>query len=83
MKTTDPTISEFLSKHLEAYFAIHNGDTPNVGLYNLVLSEVEKVTITTTLKYTAGIQAKAAAILGISRNTLRKKMNEYKITQII
>jgi two-component system nitrogen regulation response regulator GlnG len=79
MKNNGPSISEFLSKHLESYFAIHNGDIPNTGLYNLVLSEVEKVTIAETLKHTCGVQAKAAAILGISRNTLRKKMSEFGV----
>lgn len=73
----NPSISEFLSQHLDAYFTIHDGDIPHVGLYNLVLSEVEKVIIAQTLKHTNGVQAKAAAILGISRNTLRKKISEF------
>ena len=51
-----------------------------IRLYNIVLSEVEKITIVETLKYTGGVQAKAAQILGISRNTLRKKMNEYGVS---
>lgn len=79
MSTNTQSISEFLSKHLTAYFAIHKGETPNAGLYNIVLSEVEKVTIVETLKYTGGVQAKAAQILGISRNTLRKKMNDFDL----
>jgi two-component system nitrogen regulation response regulator GlnG len=80
MSTNPQSISEFLSKHLASYFAIHKGETPNAGLYNIVLSEVEKITIVETLKYTGGVQAKAAQILGISRNTLRKKMNEYGVS---
>ena len=79
MPTKGHSISEFLSQHLETYFAIHNGEIPNAGLYNIVLSEVEKVTIAETLKYTGGVQAKAAQILGISRNTLRKKMSEFEV----
>ena len=79
MKNNSTSISEFLSKHLESYFALHDGDIPNARLYNLVLSEVEKVTITETLKHTSGVQAKAAAILGISRNTLKKKMIEFGV----
>ena len=80
MKNSGPSISEFLSKHLESYFAMHDGNMPNTGLYNIVLSEVEKVTITETLRHTNGVQAKAAHILGISRNTLRKKMNEFGVS---
>ena len=79
MPTNGQSISEFLSKHLETYFAIHDGDIPNAGLYDIVLSEVEKVTIAQTLKYTGGVQAKAAQILGISRNTLRKKISEFGV----
>lgn len=79
MKNNALTISQFLSNHLEKYFAIHNGEIPSAGLYDLVISEVEKITITQTLKYTNGVQAKAASILGISRNTLRKKISELEI----
>ena len=70
------SISEFLNKHLESYFEMHDGDMPSSGLFDLVISEAEKTTIAATLKYTNGVQAKAAHILGISRNTLRKKMQE-------
>lgn len=73
-------INDFFRNHLQSYFAIHNGDVPNSGLHRLILSEVEKVMISETLKYTGGIQAKAALILGISRNTLKKKMNELGLS---
>lgn len=76
MSTNSNPINEFFQKHLQSYFAIHNGYAPSTGLYELVLSEVEKTTISETLKYTGGVQAKAAKILGISRNTLKTKMNK-------
>ncbi|MEY3196907.1 MAG: nitrogen regulation protein [Pseudomonadota bacterium] len=77
MSAKRQSISDFLSNHLKEYFAIHEGDSPNSGLYDLVVKEVEKVTIAETLKYTHNIQAQAASILGISRNTLRKKMEDF------
>ena len=79
MKNQSPSISDFLSQHLKSYFAMHSTNVSSAGLYDIVLSEVEKVTIAETLKYAGGVQAKAAAILGISRNTLRKKMNEFDL----
>ena len=74
-----PSISDFLSQHIQSYFAIHDGKVPSSGLYNIVLNEVEKVVIAETLKHTDGVQARAAQILGISRNTLRKKMSDLEI----
>lgn len=77
-KTTSNPIESFLSAHLKEYFTIHNGDMPDSGLYTLILAEVEKVLISETMLYTKQVQAKAAQILGISRNTLRKKIGELK-----
>lgn len=74
----EKSIEEFLSKHLKEYFRIHNGDMPESGLYSLIMSEVEKTLIAETMHYTGEVQAKAAHILGISRNTLRKKIEELK-----
>ncbi len=60
--------------HLERYFAAHGNALPPPGLYDRVLQEVERPLITLTLRATRGNQLKAAAILGINRNTLRKKI---------
>jgi two-component system nitrogen regulation response regulator GlnG len=73
------SIKGFLSSHLKDYFALHNGDTPESGLYALIMLEVEKTLIEETMLYTKDVQAKAAHILGISRNTLRKKINELQL----
>ncbi|MGV2433010.1 MAG UNVERIFIED_CONTAM: hypothetical protein LVQ98_06965 [Rickettsiaceae bacterium] len=75
----DQSISGFLSSHLKNYFVMHNGHTPKSGLYDLIISEVEKILIAETMSYTKNTQAKTAQILGISRNTLRKKIDELEI----
>ena len=48
-------------------------------LYNLIMGGVEKPLLDVVLKETNGNQTHAANILGINRNTLRKKINEYNI----
>ena len=65
--------------HLQQYFAAHNGGLPASGLYDRVLREVERPLIALTLSATRGNQIKAARILGINRNTLRKKIRELDI----
>ena len=60
---------------LETYFDQHSGDLPAPGLYKRVLVEVEKPLLFLTLR-AAGNQQRAAKILGLNRNTLRKKVKE-------
>jgi len=50
------------------------------GLYHLLLAEFERPLITVTLEETRGNQVAAARLLGINRNTLRKKISELEIT---
>lgn len=73
------SIKGFLSPHLKDYFALHEGEVPESGLYSLIILEVEKTLISETMLYTNGVQAKAAQILGISRNTLRKKLEDLQL----
>lgn len=64
---------------LNEYFIAHEGLLPSTGLYNRVLQEVERPLLTATLKLLKGNQKRAAAILGINRNTLRKKLTQLNI----
>lgn len=64
---------------LITYFEAHEGLLPTNGLYDRVLQEVERPLLKETLKLVKGNQKKAALILGINRNTLRKKLTELQI----
>ena len=72
-------IEATLETHISNYFAAYGSDLPAAGLYDRLLARLEKPLITVTLRATGGNQIKAAEILGLNRNTLRKKMRELHI----
>ena len=73
------TLSDSVSAHLRDYFAAHEGRLPPKGLYDRVLAEVERPLIEKCLTACRGNQIKAAELLGLNRNTLRKKIKELGI----
>lgn len=72
-------LSASVAKHLRRYFDLHGGVLPAPGLYARILKEVEAPLIEIALDATAGNQAKCADLLGINRNTLRKKITDLDI----
>ncbi|MEM6634879.1 MAG: response regulator [Pseudomonadota bacterium] len=68
-----------VAKHLKRYFDLHGGVLPPAGLYQRILREVEIPLIEIALDATGGNQAKCADLLGINRNTLRKKITDLDI----
>jgi two-component system, NtrC family, nitrogen regulation response regulator GlnG len=68
-----------VERHIKNYFAAHKGGLPAAGLYDRVLREVERPLIVQTLGATRGNQIRAAHLLGLNRNTLRKKIRELDI----
>ncbi len=72
-------LSASVGKHLRRYFDLHGGVLPPPGLYNRILREVEAPLIEIALDATGGNQAKCADLLGINRNTLRKKITDLDI----
>ena len=72
-------LARSMEHHLRAYFSAHGDDLPSTGLYERVLKEVERPLLTLTLQATRGNQIKAADVLGLNRNTLRKKIRELNI----
>ena len=78
-KGNEATLISSLEDHLDNFFAMHEGDSPESGLYDRVVSEVERVLIKKTIDHSDNIQSRAAKILGINRNTLRKKIKDLGI----
>ena len=64
---------------IEAYFRDLNGETP-CDVYRLVLNEVEKPLLEVVMQYAGQNQSQASRILGINRNTLRKKLEDHNLT---
>lgn len=72
-------LSASVARHLKRYFDLHGGALPPPGVYQRILREVEGPLIEIALDATAGNQAKCADLLGINRNTLRKKITDLDI----
>ena len=72
-------MSNDIERHLRRYFDLHGNILPPVGLYNRILKELEIPLISVSLEATGGNQAKCADLLGINRNTLRKKISDLEI----
>jgi len=69
-----------VARQLQRYFAAHSGSLPVAGLYDRIIREVEKPLITISLAATGGNQIRAAALLGLNRNTLRRKMRDLGLS---
>jgi two-component system nitrogen regulation response regulator GlnG len=72
-------LADAVERHLKDYFSAHQDGLPAYGLYDRVLHEVERPLISLSLTATRGNQIKAAQLLGLNRNTLRKKIRELDI----
>ncbi len=72
-------LSAAVERHLRGYFAAHADGLPAAGVYDRVLREVERPLITLALEATRGNQIKAAHVLGLNRNTLRRKIRDLDI----
>jgi two-component system nitrogen regulation response regulator GlnG len=68
-----------VERHIRDFLATHEGGAAPSGIYDRVIAEVERPLIRLTLAATRGNQIKAAAMLGLNRNTLRKKIRDLEI----
>jgi two-component system nitrogen regulation response regulator GlnG len=73
------TLSESVERHLDSYFLQFGADLPPPGLYHRILRDIEAPLITAALNATRGNQIKAAELLGLNRNTLRKKIRDLEL----
>ena len=76
------SLGQAVARHLEEYFFAHKDELPASGLYERVLREVERPLIELSLAATRGNQIRAAKLLGLNRNTLRKKIRDLNIQVI-
>ena len=72
-------LAESVEQQLKDYFSAHAGSLPPSGLYNRILYEIERPLLSLTLNATNGNQLRAAKLLGLNRNTLRKKIRLLNI----
>ncbi len=73
------TIGRAVELNMQRYFMSYGDDLPPAGLYQRVLEEVEYPLILSCLTATHGNQIKASELLGLNRNTLRKKIRELGV----
>ncbi len=72
--TVSKGLSSSVERHLRDYFAAHEDGLPSAGLYDRILREVEKPLLSLALSVCDGNQLRTAELLGLNRNTLRKKL---------
>ena len=75
----EETLSSAVERIIGREFAKFGGDLPPAGLYERILRDVERPLLSLSLAATKGNQIKAAHLLGINRNTLRKKIRELDV----
>ncbi|HEU0188494.1 MAG TPA: helix-turn-helix domain-containing protein [Gallionella sp.] len=72
-------MARHVRKALKEYFKDLDGEKPCCGMYDMVMDCVEKPLIEMALEHVNGNQTRASEMLGINRNTLRKKMQQHGI----
>lgn len=72
------SISNTVEKSVRNYFDLLDGEE-STNLYHLIIDQVEKPLLSVVLEHTNGNQSKCAAILGLNRGTLRKKLIQHKL----
>jgi two-component system nitrogen regulation response regulator GlnG len=80
IRTGNLTIAQAVEENMRTYFAGFGDGLPPPGLYDRVLTEMEYPLILAALTATRGNQIKAADLLGLNRNTLRKKIRELGVS---
>ncbi|HEX5393437.1 MAG TPA: helix-turn-helix domain-containing protein [Rhodocyclaceae bacterium] len=71
-------ISDSVRRALNRYFRDLDGQQPH-AIYDMVIRAVEKPMLEVIMKQANGNQSAAAEILGINRNTLRRKLTDYEL----
>lgn len=75
----DNDVARYVREAVEDYFRDLDGEEPSCAVYDMVMNCVEKPLIETVLHQAGGNQTRAAELLGLNRNTLRKKIQQHRI----
>ncbi len=75
----DNDVARYVREAVEDYFKDLDGEEPSCAVYDMVMNCVEKPLIETVLHQAGGNQTRAAELLGLNRNTLRKKIQQHRI----
>jgi len=79
---TQVSLEKLIRAKLEVLFRQQKSESlPVPGLYQIVLEQMEKPLLELALQATKGNQVKAAELLGLNRNTLKKKMDAYGLSK--
>lgn len=81
MSKSPPTIHDCIERNLAQYFHDLEGQEAR-GVYEMVLLQVEKPMLEFVMKQCRGNQSKAAEMLGLNRNTLRKKLGQHGLLNL-
>ena len=72
-------VARYVRKAIDDYFKDLDGEEPSCAVYDMVMNCVEKPLIETVLHHAGGNQTRTAELLGMNRNTLRKKIQQHRI----
>lgn len=73
-------LPEIIERYLKHYFDLHGEILPAEGIHPRLIKEIERPLIEETLRRLKGNQVQAAKLLGINRNTLRRKILDLNIS---
>lgn len=72
-------VARYVRKAMDEYFKDLDGEDPSCAVYDMVMNCVEKPLIEIVLHHAGGNQTRTAELLGLNRNTLRKKIQQHRI----
>ena len=78
-KPAEIGLAGLVEQHLTRYINADRSVLPSSGLYDRIMTEVERPLLRVVLEVTGGNQLKAAKVLGINRNTLHKKLKNHNL----